>query len=653
MYINVKLLNGFYETLTYKVPATWDLVSLPGSLVEVPLRNRKEKALVVDIFDTLPAHVTYTIKEALSQEQIPYDASYAPWIDQLSAYYAIEPQVLYKRLRAFLQAKPETEVVPSQESTQNKTPHVNLTPEQQEVVDTLCAQLDKNTYSPSLIHGVTGSGKTEIYKQVIATAYAQKKTCVFLVPEVSLALQFTQVFKNYFGEAAPIFGFHSAITPKQKKELWELLLTKKPAIIIGVHLPLLLPLHNVGVIIIDEEHDSGFQEKRHPRINVKEAALLRARLAKIPIILGSATPSIATLAHKFPVFKLHKRFSGAFPAVQVVTLNKDKRKSFWISKELEKAITTTLEKKEQIIIFINRRGYSFFVQCGDCNFVFACPTCSVSLTLHNNNQIVCHYCGHTQQVPPACPNCKAPEKNFIKKGIGTQQVVTLLEKLFPHARIGRADLDVSSNKKKWQETMQQFYNHELDILVGTQTITKGYHFPKVTCVGILWADINLNFPFYTASETTLQQLIQVAGRAGRQTESSTVIIQTMINHPLYNFINEQKYLDFYAYETENRKITNYPPFTRFAEIELRSTSESQVQQDADDCADFLHAVVQQHNLPITILGPAQPPVHKIKNISSYKIYLKGPQYAQLAALYLALKKRGHKSALFYTPNPLS
>jgi len=655
MYINVKLLNGFHETLTYRVPATWDPTALVGSFVIVPLQKRTEQALVIDIFDTLPTPVHFAIKEALAQEKIPLDPSYTPWVQQLSAYYAIRPQALYKRLRTFLETKktdPQDLLFP--ETSDVNT--VELTQEQKIIVDALKEQLNQSTYSPNLIHGVTGSGKTEVYKQIIAHAYAQKKTALFLVPEVSLALQFTQLFKRYFGESTPIYGFHSAITPKQKKELWSALLSQQPVIIIGVHLPLLLPLPNIGVIIIDEEHDAGFQEKRHPRINTKEAALLRAKIAQIPIVLGSATPAITTIAtaHKqeWHLFSLHNRFSGAFPTIKLVKLTKDKRRSFWISRELEAAITDTLHKQEQTIIFLNRRGYSFFVQCGDCTFIFNCTTCSVSLTLHSDNSIICHYCGYAQHVPAQCPTCKASEKNFIKKGIGTQQVVTLLEKLFPHARVGRADLDISSNKKKWQETLEQFSNHELDILVGTQTITKGYHFPKVTCVGILWADINLHFPFYTAAETTLQQLIQVAGRAGRQAEKSTVIIQTMLEHPLYNFINETRYLDFYRYELENRASTHYPPHTRFAEIELRHTSEKQVQSDAYACADFLYTLIEKNTLPITILGPAQPPVHTIKNVSSYKIYMKGAQYTQFAQLYALAQEQGYQSSLFYTPNPL-
>lgn len=653
MYIQVALLNGFHKTLTYKVPHGWDQRSLIGSLVEVPLQKRTERALVIDIMHEVPSS-TYVIREALSQEKIPLDPSYRPWVQQLCAYYVIKPQAIYKRLSTFLEAKKIDDSAVTPISGDYK--HITLTEEQHVIVNALTAQLDAPTYRPNLIHGVTGSGKTEIYKQAIAYAYAQGKTVLFLVPEVSLALQFTQLFKLYFGEQMPIYGFHSAITPAQKRELWQILLTGMPVIIVGVHLPLLLPLPNLGLIIIDEEHDAGFQEKRHPRINTKEAALLRAKIAQIPIVLGSATPAMSTyvLAQNtgWRIFTLHNRFAGAFPALHVVKLTKEPRSSFWISKELESALTTTMQNKEQAIVFLNRRGYSFFVQCSECLFIFHCSTCSVSLTLHTNNILICHYCGQNRSVPAQCPSCKKPEKNFIKKGIGTQQVVSVLEKLFPHARIGRADLDVSSNKKKWQRTLEQFSNHELDILVGTQTITKGYHFPKVTCVGILWADINLHFPFYTAAETTLQQLIQVAGRAGRQSEKSTVIIQTMLEHPLYTFIDEKNYQNFYTYELANRAATQYPPHVRFAEIELRHANEQQVCRDAHACATFLQNVIDRYKLPVIILGPAQPPVHTIKNMSSYKIYLKGPQYSQFAQLYTLAQKQNYTSIVWYTPNPL-
>ena len=381
-----------------------------------------------------------------------------------------------------------------------------------------------------------------------------KKSSLLLLPEVSLAAQFARLLKGQLPSNIPLYSFHSATSVKEKKELWQKLLHNQPVVIVGVHMPLLLPLPHLGLIIIDEEHEVGFQEKKHPKIHTKEAAFLRAQISSIPIIAGSATPSITSLynvEHKgWHYFELKKRFAGDFPKITVVKLTEQKgRKNFWISAELDAALAQQLAKKEQTIVFLNRRGYSFFMQCKECGFIPHCVQCSVSLTLHNKAHqdaqsasikgdpsnshstanrsgnsragaahlltnrstvdcLLCHYCAYTSPVPQSCSSCKAGASSLLKKGIGTQQVVTVLEKLFPQARIARADLDSTLNKKKWIQTIKDFEAGAIDILVGTQTITKGYHFPRVTLVGILWADINLSLPFYNAAEVTLQQLIR-------------------------------------------------------------------------------------------------------------------------------------------------
>jgi len=321
---------------------------------------------------------------------------------------------------------------------------------------------------------------------------------------------------------------------------------------------MILPIANLGLVIVDEEHESGYQEKKHPKINTKDAAIIRSNMTGCPIILGSATPSISSLFNvktkKWKFFQLKKRFAGTFPKIRTVFLNTKKfRKNFWISKELEDAIREKIASKEQVIIFLNRRGFSFFVQCKNCSFIFQCQNCSVSLTLHKDKRLTCHYCQYAIFQPERCPECKKHEKQFIKKGIGTQQVVTIIEELFPAAKIARADLDTTIRKKLWSQTIHDFEQGNIDILVGTQTITKGFHFPNVTLVGILWADLNLHFPIFNATETTLQQLIQVAGRAGRQHNESEVIVQTMSNHPVFNYLNETDYLKFYSSEIEKKE----------------------------------------------------------------------------------------------------
>lgn len=662
MYINVKLLNGFSRALTYKVPDQWDKSTVLGSIVTVPLQKRTELALVMELFADVPKETNFTIRAALSQEKIPPDKHYAAFITKLSSYYALEPLIFYKRLQKFLEQQAVETEMPVWRTYSSTTAHLpHLTDEQQEGLAALLPAITEQRYETTLLHGVTGSGKTELYKQALLEAYNNQKTVLFLVPEVSLAVRFSHIFKESLPEV-PFFGFHSATGVSEKKELWSSLIQKKPIVIIGVHLPLLLPIANLGLIIIDEEHDVGFQEKKHPKINTKEAALMRASIIGIPVILGSATPSLQSLhnvaLNKWKLVTLTKRFAGAFPTIKTVSLTnkkngvENKRSHFWISRDLENAVRDRLEKKEQTIIFINRRGYSFFVQCSDCGFVFECPSCSVSLTLHEDSSLRCHYCAYTRQQPDRCTQCKPNKPTLLKKGIGTQQVVSILQSLFPAAKIARADMDSTVNKKTWQSTITKFHNKELDILVGTQTITKGYHFPGVTLVGIVWADINVHMPFYNAAETTLQQLIQVAGRAGRQSDESLVIVQTMLEHPIFDYINEKDYGKFYTYEIEHRKMLNYPPYSRFAELEIRNTDEATLDRESKLFGQILSDFMEKITEPLMVLGPAQPPVHKVKNVFSRKIYLKSTSYTAIHGAYQELLRLEISSQLFFTPNPL-
>ena len=653
MFIQVQLLNGFPEPLWYQQPDEWQRCSLIGSIVHVPLRNQRVAGIVIIQQEQAPK-VPFAIKHALQREPMPADPYYQTFIQQISSYYQTKSFHFIKRIKQFLMQKEVKTVHATQATNTEPPPSITLTHEQQQVINSLTPYVIKPIYHPAVLHGVTGSGKTEVYKQLMQTAITQQKTALLLLPEVSLALELERRLRNELASTTPLFSFHSATPTKQKRLLWQQLLANKPIMIIGVHLPVLLPIANLGLIIVDEEHDVGYQEKKHPKVNSKEAALMRARLANIPIVMGSATPSIHSLYNvkkkQWHFFQLKKRFAGAFPTVQTILLTDGKeRKQFWISNPLHAAIKDRLAKKEQTIIFLNRRGHSFFVQCKSCSFIISCPSCSVSLTLHSNGTLICHYCGHNTMHPACCPSCK--KKEFIKKGIGTQQVVTILQSLYPNARVERADLDTSTNKKMLQQIMSDFHDQKIDILVGTQTITKGYHFPHVTLVGILWADLNLSFPIFNAAETALQQLIQVAGRAGRQSNESEVIVQAMRDHTIFEYVHEIDYLKFYKQELENRQMLGYPPSKRLVEIELKHTNEATVEQESRKLAATLLTDQQRNGLPITILGPAKPPVHKIKNLFSRKIYIKAAQIGDIIRAYQKINQKNYISSIFFTPNP--
>ncbi len=656
MFIQVRLLKGFPQPLLYEVPSNLAQQDLTGSIVRVPIQKRIAQALVLRTFSYKP-NSAFEIRPIEGIERLPNDAHYMPFIQHLAQYYQTEPTYYLKRIHQFVAQKPITETAPIEEHEHKTANKIELTDEQQCVFDFVQPNITQSKFTPTVLHGVTGSGKTEVYKKLIEHSYAQNRTTLLLLPEVTLALQFERLLKQQLPSNIALLSFHSASSAKDKKMIWQRLMDEQPTVILGVHVPILLPLPNLGLIIVDEEHEVGYQEKKHPKTNTKEAAIMRAKLHNVPILLGSATPSMSTLYNVkqrgWHFFQLKKRFAGHFPSIKIVTLaDKKQRRNFWISQQLQDAIKDRLKKKEQIILFLNRRGHSFFVQCKLCSFIFECNNCSVSLTLHENNRLNCHYCGYYRTLPPECPTCEQPEKNFIKKGVGTQKLVTIVQNLFPTARIARADMDTSTKKKQWKETMEQFDSGELDMLIGTQTITKGYHFPKVTLVGIIWADLNLHFPRYNATETTLQQLIQVAGRAGRQTDESLVILQTMAEHHAFEYMHEVDYLKFYHDEISVRKEVNYPPCTRLVEIEIRANDERQVEHDANNIIEKLFDANDTLQYNATIMGPAKPPVHKIKNSFSRVIYLKTDNMHYAYQLFEAIGKKQYKSSVYFTPNPL-
>lgn len=663
MYVQVRLSQGYREPLLYKVPTHLQFSIHRGALVKVPLRNQVIGAFVEQVLDELPKDITYQIRELAAAERVVHDVHYLPFIEKLSAYCALQPHDLLKKTASFLQQPDlkrkianitKSHVLEKDVIIEQKTENF-LTQDQEKIYQAILPALLESKYIATLIHGVTGSGKTEIYKKLILQAIAHNKCALLLLPEVTLAVQFYALFKKAFPADIICFMFHSATAAAERRALLKALLLEQPLLIIGVHLPIMLPIKNLGLIIIDEEHEVGYQEKKHPKINTKEAAIMRAQTHGIPVVLGSATPSIASLnavkKHGWQFFQLLHRFAGKFPTVKIVSLAQDRRRqSFWITKQLLHALEDRLAKKEQAIIFLNRRGYSFFVQCQTCSFIQSCSACSVSLTLHENTRLVCHYCGYTMAMPHICSSCKKSE--FIKKGIGTQQVVTILQKLLPTARIGRADMDSTVNKKEWQQTLNHFSNGDIDILVGTQTITKGYDFPNVTLVGIIWADLNLHFPVYNAAEVALQQLLQVAGRAGRAREESLVIVQTMLDHPIFKFCNEVDYLKYYAYELQKREETQYPPIVRLSEIELKNSNEQELDKEADNLIDELYGLAHMHTKNVKILGPAMPPVAKIQHVHTRTIFIKADSFQDILTIYRKIAFKKYKSLISYTPNPL-
>jgi len=658
MNIHVRLLQYASKTFTYQVPDLWQQDISRGVLVQVPLGKRIVPAVVESIARSSDIY-DFQLKPIDAIFPFPKDPHYLSFIQKISDYYQTDQLVFLRRVQLFLTEQQEHEYAPpkhQEEHQQQFLDAVVFTDEQKTVYEAMVPAVREQKHETFVLHGVTGSGKTEVYKKLTEQALEQGKAVMLLFPEVTLALRFQKLFADSF-TTIPVIGFHSASTTKQKRLLWQLLLEQKPVIIIGVHLPVLLPVAHLGLIIVDEEHDHGYQEKKHPKLHTRDMAILKASLHGIPIVLGSATPSIQTLwnvgARGWKLLAMTRRFAGTFPRVRMVSLKKGERRKYgWLHNELYLALQDRLMRGEQTIIFLNRRGYSFFVQC-PCSFVFECHQCSVSLTLHQDNFLICHYCGHKEFLPSECPTCKGGRDEFLKQGIGTQQVVAMLQKLFPDARIARADLDTTSKKKSWAHTVEDMYDKKIDILVGTQSITKGYHFPGVTLVGVLWADLNLHFPMYNAAETTLQQLIQVAGRAGRQSNDSLVVVQAFDTHAIFDFIDETKYLKFYEHEIARRADAIYPPCGHIAQIEFKAESQEQILKEGLLVADVCNKIIEKYGYRVQVLGPAASLVHKVKKIYSQELFLKSSSRQQLIQIFKYVRQLPLKSGIYFTIDPVA
>ena len=680
MYIRVRLINSFRRILIYAVPSDWPTADeLLYAMVVVPLQKRLVCGVIVAVIDEPSVQEKlFTIRPALSYNQSFLDRRFKRFISQCAAYYCLHiPQVYMRIASGFLslQKQKQTTDLVNKAALGIATAHICslqesekqhdtcrqsvLTGEQQAALQMLIdqQQLQKvaEKCKPVLLYGVTGSGKSEVYIEFFKILLAAGKSCLFLLPEVTLAIRFTFLFKERFGEGV-VYGYHSAASALEQREVWQGVYTQAACIIIGVHMPVFLPLGNLGCIVVDEEHEAGYQEKRQPKMNTREIALMRAAIYNIPIVLGSATPSIHALAMveqgRWMCARLQERFfKTALPTMHMVSLIGQKRRPFfWISQELIDAIEKRLACGEQTMLFLNRRGYSFFVQCSNCGEIEMCPHCGVSLTLHRLDTVVlrCHYCHFQKNYPQCCLGCKS--QIFIDKGIGTQQIVHAIKTLFSASRVERADLDTTIDRKKWKTIVQGMLDRTIDILVGTQTITKGYHFPHVTLVGVIWAESSLSFPFYNASETGLQQLIQVAGRAGRESGCGEVIIQTIIDHPALMYAQEDRYEQFYCFEREYRKKLSYPPYMRFVEIELRHANKQKLERIAQHIATTIRAA---YGGIITVLGPAEPTVKRVQSLYVQKMYCKAERYESIQEAYKTIVLTDVDDCVaYFTPSPL-
>lgn len=518
---------------------------------------------------------------------------------------------------------------------------LELNPEQRQARDAVVSAIGSHQ-PPFLLQGITGSGKTEVYLQIIQGALDKGKTAILLVPEISLTPQMTERFIARFGDKVAIL--HSGLSNGEKYDEWRKVERGDAQVVVGARSAIFAPLKNLGVMIIDEEHEATYKQDSNPRYHAREVAILRSQYNQAALVLGSATPSLESRARAGKGVYQHLRLTqranplATIPEVQVIDfrdyIGQNETSNF--TPPLLEAIQDRLAKKEQVVLMLNRRGYSSFVMCRECGTVDTCPNCDISLTLHMDTKTMnCHYCGFSKDIPQNCPNCKSHSIRYY--GTGTQKAYDELAELFPQARILRMDVDTTRKKGSHQALLDQFGRGEADILLGTQMIAKGLDFPNVTLVGVLNADTALNLPDFRSSERTFQLLTQVAGRAGRAEKAGQVLIQSYNpQHYAIRFAKDQDYEGFYAYEMGIRRQLGYPPYYFTIGITLSHKKEEEVVKRAYEVMNILRSGLSETS---NILGPTPKPIARTHNLYHYQILIKyrledelGPTLNEVLAL---------------------
>ena len=616
------LLGLEYQAIDQKKVKTqsWyevDLVQLEG--VEISTRAKKKLELRDYLLSHPESASLASLLESYSREQVNF------FVEQ-GAVTIVQKEV--QRSAAYF------------EGIEASQP-LELNPEQRQARDAVVSAIGSHQ-PPFLLQGITGSGKTEVYLQIIQGALDKGKTAILLVPEISLTPQMTERFIARFGEKVAIL--HSGLSNGEKYDEWRKVERGDAQVVVGARSAIFAPLKNLGVIIIDEEHEATYKQDSNPRYHAREVAILRAQYNQAALVLGSATPSLESRARAGKGVYQHLRLTqranplARIPEVQVIDfrdyIGQNETSNF--TPPLLDAIQDRLAKKEQVVLMLNRRGYSSFVMCRECGTVDTCPNCDISLTLHMDTKTMnCHYCGFSKDIPHVCPNCKSSSIRYY--GTGTQKAYDELAELFPQARILRMDVDTTRKKGSHQALLDQFGRGEADILLGTQMIAKGLDFPNVTLVGVLNADTALNLPDFRSSERTFQLLTQVAGRAGRAEKAGQVLIQSYNpQHYAIRFAKDQDYEGFYTYEMGIRRQLGYPPYYFTIGITLSHKKEEEVVKRAYEVMNILRSGLSENS---NILGPTPKPIARTHNLYRYQILIKyrledelGPTLNQVLAL---------------------
>ena len=542
------------------------------------------------------------------------------------------------------------------------TPPSNiLNADQQRELERIRGWMEAGGFTVGLLHGVTGSGKTEVYLGAVEAALRGNKTALLLVPEIALTLWVGRLCRARFGDGVAVL--HSALPETERAREWWRVRRGEARVVVGTRSAVFAPVENLGLIVVDEEQENSYKQEETPRYHGRDVAVVRAKMEGAVALLGSATPSLESFQNarsgKYELLQLDSRVENRpLAKVEVVDLREDFRATHRvgpISSRLSEAIAARLAEHTQSLILINRRGYSWFVLCRSCGAAVQCENCSISLTYHKQRQrLVCHYCGFSRGVPGACPKCASEHVYFF--GAGAEQLEEKLREKFPGARVGRLDRDSARTKRAFQQVLGDFASGDIDILVGTQMVAKGHDFQRVTLVGVVAADAQLGLPDFRAAERTFQLLAQVAGRAGRGSLPGEVLVETYYpEHYAIQLASRQDYLSFFEKEVQFRRLLHYPPFTALASILVRDTKIENAIRWSRQLSAFL---APQESRGVKVLGPAAAPLARLKREYRFQFLLKAPKRAQLTRVLGELLAFGEKreipqKAILVDVDPLS
>ena len=651
-------LEGFVVAIKDEIPSEYKLKEIIDVIDENPILNsellklgkyisKKTLCSLTSAYQTmLPSALKAKINNKVNKKTVLYIRKikeYTPTTEKeenilnllnnkdisLKEANSISSYVVNKLIDKGIIEKYEKEVYRLEEDIEKQDEGKKLTEEQKMVI----SKINLNSFKPYLLHGVTGSGKTEVYMQLIKKVINNKKQALVLVPEISLTPQLVDTFKKRFGNDIAIL--HSHLSNGEKYDEWRKIVRNEVDIVIGARSAVFAPLTNIGIIIIDEEHSNTYKQENNPRYNAIDVGLYRSKFYNCPIVLGSATPSIESYTRAktniYELLEMKNRVNKNLPKVTLVDMKEEIRnKNPIFSQFLKDKINEKLNNNEQVIILLNRRGYTTITTCNNCGFTHRCPNCDIPLTYHlKSKKMVCHYCNYETNKLFKCPNCGSTD--IKERGMGTEKLEEEVIKEFDNAKVVRMDVDTTRTKQAHKKIITGFENEKYNVLIGTQMIAKGLDFPKVTLVGVINGDASLNIPDFRSGERTFQLLNQVAGRAGRSDLQGEVIIQGFnIDHYSLICAKNHDYLSFYNEEMKIRKILKYPPFYNLCLIKIQGLNDKKCEEESNKIIAYLKNNLKEE----IILGPTPAMIPKVNNIYHYQIIIK---YKDTKKIYQYLK----------------